>query len=228
VQKEFARRRTLGRKYSGNGIFASRIVCGDCGAFFGAKVWSSNNPKYRKIILQCNDKFKRGKAKCTTPHLTEELIKEKFVEAFNILFDSKDEIIANCKMACDYLTDCTEIDHKRESLIEEMEVVSQLIRKLIQDNSSNAQDQSTYIEKYNGYTARYEIANAELALLEQERLARQGRADAFMDFINAFKSTESKLLVFDSTLWLLTIDCVKVMNDGKLIFKFQNGTEVNI
>jgi len=228
VQKEFARRRTLGRKYSGNGIFASRIICGDCGAFFGAKVWSSNIPKYRKIILQCNDKFKRGKEKCTTPHLTEEIIKEKFVEAFNTLFDSKDEIIANCKMVCDYLTDCTEIDRKRESLIEEMEIVSQLIRKLIQDNSTSAQDQTGYIEKYNGYTARYETANSELALLEQERLARQGRADAFMDFINAFKSTESKLLGFDTTLWLLTIDRVKVMNDGKLIFIFQSGTEITI
>ena len=131
-------------------------------------------------------------------------------------------------MICDYLTDCTEIDHKRESLIEEMEVVSQLIRKLIQDNSSSAQDQNAYIEKYNGYTARYEAANSELAFLEQERLARQGRADAFMDFINAFKSTKNKLLGFDTTLWLLTIEKVKVMNDGNLIFIFQNGTEITV
>ena len=33
VQKEFVRRKAMGRKYSGNSVFATKIVCGDCGAF---------------------------------------------------------------------------------------------------------------------------------------------------------------------------------------------------
>ncbi len=45
VQKEFVRRKAMGRKYSGNSVFATKIVCGDCGAFFGSKVWNSTSEK---------------------------------------------------------------------------------------------------------------------------------------------------------------------------------------
>ena len=69
VQKEFVRRKAMGRKYSGNSVFATKLVCGDCGAFFGSKVWNSTSEKYRRTIWQCNDKFK-GDKKCGTPHIT--------------------------------------------------------------------------------------------------------------------------------------------------------------
>ena len=39
VQAEIARRKELGRSYSGNSIFSSKLVCADCGGFYGQKVW---------------------------------------------------------------------------------------------------------------------------------------------------------------------------------------------
>ena len=65
VQIEYERRRGLGHRYSGNSIFASRIVCGDCGGFYGSKVWHYNS-KYRRTIRHCNEKF-RSEEKCRTP-----------------------------------------------------------------------------------------------------------------------------------------------------------------
>ena len=41
VQAEIARRQALGRSYSGSSIFASKLICGDCGGFYGKKVWHS-------------------------------------------------------------------------------------------------------------------------------------------------------------------------------------------
>ena len=79
VQTEIARRRKGRGKYSGVSIFSNRIKCGDCGSWFGSKVWHSND-KYRRVIWQCNHKF-QGK-KCETPHLTEDEIKATFVTAF--------------------------------------------------------------------------------------------------------------------------------------------------
>ena len=38
VQAELARRQEIGRKYSGNGAFASKLICKDCGGFYGLKV----------------------------------------------------------------------------------------------------------------------------------------------------------------------------------------------
>lgn len=81
--------------YSCMSPFSSKIVCGECGGFYGSKVWHSND-KYRKVIWQCNNKFK-NKEKCKTPHLTEEQMKEEFVKAFNNLVSNKEEVIKDCE-----------------------------------------------------------------------------------------------------------------------------------
>ena len=53
VQNEIARRKEIGRSYSGNALFSAKIVCAECGHYFGAKVWHSTS-KYRRVIWQCN------------------------------------------------------------------------------------------------------------------------------------------------------------------------------
>lgn len=83
VQAEIARRKALGRAYSGSSVFASRLVCGDCGGFYGQKVWHSTDA-YRKVIWRCNSKFK-GEQRCATPHLDAEVIQQKFLIAYDRL-----------------------------------------------------------------------------------------------------------------------------------------------
>lgn len=63
VQLELERRKNMGRSHNCCGPFSAKLKCGDCGEFFGSKVWHSNS-KYRRIIWQCNAKFKGG-SKCT-------------------------------------------------------------------------------------------------------------------------------------------------------------------
>ena len=109
--------------------FSSRIVCGDCGSYFGSKVWNSTS-KYRRVIWQCNSKFK-GERKCETPHLDEETIKAGFVVALNAIIDSKDSILEDCRLMQTTLTDCTGIDAEIESLLEEIDVVTELAKRCI-------------------------------------------------------------------------------------------------
>ncbi len=82
--------------YSGMSFFSSRIICGDCGSFYGSKVWHSTS-KYRRTIWQCNSKFK-GEHFCSTPHLYEAEIKAKFLNAFTEYYNRRKEIIKNLKM----------------------------------------------------------------------------------------------------------------------------------
>ena len=79
------------RRHSSMNIFSGKIRCGDCGSWYGSKVWHSND-KYRKVVWQCNHKFDGGK-KCNTPHLEEEAIKELFIKALNLI-NEKDIILA--------------------------------------------------------------------------------------------------------------------------------------
>ena len=88
VQSEMRRRRESGRHICSSHIFASKLICGECGGVYGSKVWNSNS-KYRRVIWQCNRKYgKNGRydqgkglsekdiaAHCSTPHLGEVQIK---------------------------------------------------------------------------------------------------------------------------------------------------------
>ena len=129
VQAEFVRRKGLGHRYSGSSIFASRIVCGDCGSFYGPKVWHSNS-KYRRTIWQCNEKF-AGEQKCQTPHLRDEDIKARFLAAFNQLLDGKAALLADCRIMQDHLTNCATIDAELDELLREIAVVTELTQRCI-------------------------------------------------------------------------------------------------
>lgn len=87
VQSEIKRRRSLPRRYSGQSVLATHIICGDCGDYYGSKTWHSTS-KYHRTIWQCNSKFS-GDKKCHTPHLDEERVKTAFLTAFNTLIENR-------------------------------------------------------------------------------------------------------------------------------------------
>ncbi|WP_083939737.1 zinc ribbon domain-containing protein [Desulfoscipio gibsoniae] len=76
MQAEIERHKKLGRPVSCHGPFSAKIICGECGGFYGSKVWGSNT-KYRRTIWRCNEKYKKDKP-CQTLHLTEDDIKHRF------------------------------------------------------------------------------------------------------------------------------------------------------
>jgi len=227
VQNEFVRRRSFGRKYSGNSIFATRIICGECGAFFGPKVWNSNSDKYRRIVWQCNDKFK-GEERCCTTHFSEEEIKNRFILAYNELFEDREEIIGNCEFAAALLTDTTEMHEEKVMLEQELEVVAELVAKLVNQNATLALDQTNYLETYNGYAKRYEIATTRLKEIEEQLTLKKVKADAFNSFISALKESTEPLIDFDDSLWCLMVDKVVVNSDDTMTFHFIDGSEVMI
>lgn len=78
VQAEMSRR---GRSYANpTHVFASMVCCGECGGTFGRKKWRSG-AKYERFIWRCNNKYEGKRTRCTTHHVTEDAIKEAFVDA---------------------------------------------------------------------------------------------------------------------------------------------------
>ena len=134
VQAELERRkRTKGSRYSGVSIFSNKIKCGDCGSWYGSKVWHSTD-QYRKIIYRCNRKFD-GDEKCGTPHVTEEEIKEIFITAFNKLLTEKKEIIANVELMRRTLFDTAELTEERDKAAEEMAILVEMTQSCISENA---------------------------------------------------------------------------------------------
>ena len=65
VQRELARRTKGKNRHSGVHLFSGRIKCGDCGGWYGSKVWHSPE-KCKRTVWQCNQKYK-NEVRCTTP-----------------------------------------------------------------------------------------------------------------------------------------------------------------
>ena len=101
----------MGPRYSANDLFSSKLICEDCGGFYGRKKWHSGS-NYEKFVYQCNNKFHKGKDKCLTPHLNQEDIKEKFIKAYNLTMEAKRRIIDDAKEVIELLTDTSKIDEE--------------------------------------------------------------------------------------------------------------------
>ena len=226
VQAEITRRRSLGRAYSGNSVFSSKLVCGDCGGFFGQKVWHSNDP-YRKVIWRCNSKFK-GDAKCSTPHLDTETIQRKFLIAYNRLMADRESVISDCTSIRQVLSDTTALDAELVSLNEEITVVAELVKACVRENASRAQSQEEYAKKYNGLLARYEKATARLAEVTAEKERKRGQDREFRLFIEALRKQPLVLEKWDERLWIAIVDRAMVFREGKIVFKFKSGSEIEV
>ena len=224
VQDEFKRRKAIGRAYSGKSVFGAKIVCGDCGGFYGSKTWHSTD-KYKTVIWQCNRKFKDNTC-CKTPHITEDEIKARFLKVYNGLVSDKEPFIKACKLTRDVLTDTKEIDREMPELLRELEVVTELIKKCIAENSSSAQDQEKYTERYNSYVDRYEKAKSRYDEIEHQKENKLSKRKAIDRFISDLLKRDEQLTEFDNCLWLTVVDTVTVQSDGILLFKFNDGTEI--
>jgi DNA invertase Pin-like site-specific DNA recombinase len=224
VQAEIERRKSLGRPSGCNSPFSAKIVCGDCGGFYGSKVWGSNT-KYRRVIWRCNEKYK-GDKKCKTPHVTEDDVKQRFLLAFNSLKECREELIANCRLSQSILCDCTEIDAELEELRREIEVVSELCKKAIYENARVTMKQEEWSERNNSYLERHRKATERVAELEKLKCERQNKSLMLETFIKGIESRPLVLEIFDDKLWAVAVEKVKVMPDGRVVFSFKDGTQI--
>ena len=224
VQSEIKRRRSLPRRYSGQSVLATHIICGDCGDYYGSKTWHSTS-KYRRTIWQCNSKFS-GDKKCHTPHLDEERVKTAFLTAFNTLIENRGALIEDGIIIQQALTNCAEIDGQSAAMVEEQEVVTELIRKCIAQNAADALDQEDYARRYAALMDRFEAAAAKLAELNEKKQARDDQACMIGGFLFELRERDDALTEFDPYIWAITLDVVTANSDGNLVFRFRNGLEV--
>ena len=226
VQAEIERRKEMGGAVRSLSPFSSKIICGDCGAYFGKKTWSSNNEKYRRSVWRCNARYEtKGQRTCRTSHITEEELEHKFVEAFNELVQNRKSIIDDCKTAQRLLCDTSEIDKQIAEAESERSLVEGIAMQAINDNKRHAVNQTEWLHHNEKYLKRYDELNDLIERLEKEKSERINRSQVIKRFIRRI-SKESIISIFDIDLWSASVESVTVGIDGKLTFRFKNGAEV--
>ena len=137
-------------------------------------------------------------------------------------------MIDDCRAVQAGLTDSSWIPQKRDELLQEMEIVQQLVRKAVAENSTKPLDQNEYNKRRAGLIERYERLRKQLAELSDKEAENRAKADAIGSFISRLSSSGRPLECFDDMLWREAVDCVVVHNNGTLTFRFQNGTEMTV
>ncbi len=226
VQDEIARRRAIGGLYRSCNVLSAKIKCGDCGGWYGAKVWHSTD-KYRARVWQCNRKFDEGKPRCRTPHLQEEDITARFLEAYSSMITDKTPYIEVCRTAREMLTDTKAIDAEMKELCGEMEIVAGLTQKYVQQNAATEQDQTEFNTRYNSYVERYEKARTRYEALKAQQAAKLAKAKAIDRFTADFIERNAPVKEFDDRLWLTVLEYAEVHRDGRITFHFFGGTDIS-
>ena len=225
VQTELQRRMEIGNKYSSTSIFATKLVCEDCGGFFGKKIWHSTS-KYARAIYQCNSKFKKGKDKCGTPHFTEDEIKELFIKAYNLVMKNKDQMLEDTIDVVKILTDTSALDERIATLQNEIEVVSELVKKMVKENKSAVQSQEDYMARYTELSIRYEKAKNDLDKVLSEKSYKLGQATKLEAFVEELRGRVDWLEIWDDEIWMIMVERAIVHKDKSITFEFYNGQKI--
>ena len=226
VQLEIGRRKTMDRRYCSAHTFSSRVICGDCGGFYGRKVWHSTDP-YKRIIWRCNEKY-RKEQRCATPHLTEDELKACFVDAYNRRAACRTETLADCQNRLASISDMSEMDAKIDRVSAEIESLIDQSKRLIEENARSVHDQEEYQRKHAELVERYNRTSEQLTHLQVERSSRMDRKKSIEWFMESFSRREELLEEFDEELFFSVLDSMIVHTDGSVAVRFRDGIDVAV
>lgn len=226
VQGEFHRRKEANKRTTCYSPFAGKVICGDCGEQFGPKVWHSNS-QYRRVIWQCNHKFK-GEHRCSTPHLTEDDLKDYSIIALSLLLKNREALFEDGRLIRAALTDHTEIDAELQKLTKELEIVAHMIESTIATNAITALDQLEYAKTYKSLTERYQALQKRYTALTRQKSEKEYKADVLSGFLFEIGEYDVLDTEWSDSRFHAIVDHITVHNDGRLVFTFRNGSEETV
>jgi len=226
VQAELAKRKYSNKRHRQTSPFSGKIFCGDCGEIYGSKVWHSTD-KYRRVIWQCNAKFK-SKNKCETPHLYEDQLRDLFLAAMNDYLSDHEDAIAELQHTQRSLTDTDFIDEDVRSLEHDLEITSEIIRVCINSNASNTITEAEYRTKHSELCSQFEETENRLNALKKRREQMQTDAIAIGGLLFELTELDALPITFNENLWNAAIDHMTVCANERVIFHFKDGKDVAV
>lgn len=209
---------------SGARDFSSMVICGDCGAYYGSKVWHSND-KYKKVVYRCNNKYNGDK--CKTPSIDEEHLEEIFVEAINQLLENKDEIIANLERLLEIKKEGADASVIRGAAVA-LDRAETEYRTLIENQKVSPVGFEEYEERIKAVAQAYDEAKNEYERLLDVSQNRDRNIFEIEQFITSMRAQDGIIAEYDCGLMKRTVNQIMIHQDGRAVIEFLNGSEVTI
>ena len=226
VQVEMKRRRERKHPPRSSRTFSLRIICGKCGGFYTPKIWHSKKSS-RKEIWQCHYKYAK-RTFCSTPHVSEDFLKQTFVSAFNQILGGKQQLMEDYAVIIEALTDTTKLDEGIAELRAEEPITLGLIKSLVEENARTASGQGEYQKRYEALVARYEKSKAQLEALASEKAACVAKRENIRHFLDTLSQSDDLLTEFDENLWNTMGEQITIHAKDHIVVTFRDGSSVNI
>ena len=144
------------------------------------------------------------------------------IQRYGVRMTKKEKVIKDCKNTILNILSTEDLDSKISKLQKESEIIVELMKNLIYENSRKMMNQDEYNEKYNSYTEKYEKIKSELSKLEDKKQDLKIRRDKIKIFIEDLKSNDKLIDEFDERLWYTLVQKVIVNTDKEIEVKFKN------
>jgi len=207
---------------SGVSIFSGRIKCGDCGHWYGSRVWHSNSPT-RKVVFQCSHKY-LGEKKCSTPFFSAEEIKAFFVKALNTAAKKKSEIMANLRERRAGF-DNVSLQREKTLLQRELEALTEQLDEYLKANDGICENEE-YYRNYGAVTERVKNIRVRLAAIGSRISENSAQDKVYGGYIDIYAGLDGHMSEFDENLWGMLVECVTIYSRDNMLFKFKDGTEI--
>ena len=231
VQLELQRRGKRGRHTSAKSIFSDRLICGECGATFGSKVWHSTDA-YRSVVYRCNRKYAQKGKPCPSPHVREEEIKAAFERALGRMLERRSGIFSAYETMIASLTDTARQERELERTQARLDEINLEMEHMVCRNAKTAQNQDEYNREFEALSAKCGVLKEKILKLKEQLTVKAGRKRKLEAFIDKIKNT-TRLISFDEQLFAGTVEQVivnrsKTKNEKTLTFCFRDGTEITV
>lgn len=171
------------------------------------------------IVTKSVSRFARNTVdSLTTVRKLKDVGVEVYFEKENIwTLDSKGELL-----------DFAAIDAECDNLLREIDMLSRMIKRLVDENAAQAQSQTAYTNQYNSLVERFEILQTRYDTLQQQKGRRQIQADAIGGCLFALEELDQLQITFSEALWNTVVDHATVYGGDRLVFHFKNGKEISV
>ena len=226
VQSESKKRQPNRRQLNNNSIFAAKIICGECGGFYGSKVWHSTS-KYQYRGWRCNRKY-AGDVRCHTPRIREDMLKSAFIQAFNQILDDKDCYVTQFEELLTLLADTSALEVKLAEAQDVYDAAVGRMRRYVEENTRRVLDQEEYERRFKEMDTECKAAEKSVTGIKDE-ISEQGiRKEKIRRYLEELRQAGDIVTGFDEDLWQATVESVTVHPDKSLVFIFRDGTEVPV
>ena len=226
VQEELKKRSQNQRKLSNNSPFTTKIVCADCGGYFGHKI------QRKKQVWYCNHRYDDKNHTCETPIIPEDSLKAYFVEALGqVLARVAATKGAHGPSPEEEARQTEKLESARQAAKKALEAALEKFRQEF-CGSKKWGDSEEFQKRHTQMMER--IQNRKEALEEAGAavLANTARREKYRRFVEATTNLTPETVEFSDDLFTSTVEEIRVskVRNGAytLEYSFTNGERVRL